>query len=114
MQKRTAIVALTAVFTLAMCFIILGSVSVELMDSLMPGTDKDLLRPFLKVVKPRYEAIMTSTRVTGMPICLVLPTCGSSMVTIILLCCTCGSSMNSSRRLTGAQGTSDDSNSSSQ
>lgn len=34
MQKRTAIVALTAVFTLAMCFIILGSVSVELMDSL--------------------------------------------------------------------------------
>ncbi len=39
---------------------------VELLDQLMPGTDKDLLRPFLKVVKPRYEAIMTSTRVTGM------------------------------------------------
>ena len=39
---------------------------VELMDQLMPGTDKDLLRPFLKIVKPRYEAIMTSTRVTGM------------------------------------------------
>ncbi len=39
---------------------------VELMDQLMPGTDKDLLRPFLKVVKPRYEAIMTSTKVTGM------------------------------------------------
>ena len=39
---------------------------VELMDQLMPGTDKDLLRPFLKVVKPRYEAIMTSTRVTAM------------------------------------------------
>jgi dihydrolipoamide dehydrogenase len=39
---------------------------VELMDSLMPGTDKDLLRPFLKVVKPRYEEIMTSTKVTGM------------------------------------------------
>ena len=39
---------------------------VELMDSLMPGTDKDLLRPFLKVIKPRYEAIMTSTKVTGM------------------------------------------------
>ena len=39
---------------------------VELMDSLMPGTDKDLLRPFLKVVKPRYHAIMTSTKVTGM------------------------------------------------
>lgn len=39
---------------------------VELMDSLMPGTDKDLLRPFLKVVKPRYEKIMTSTKVIGM------------------------------------------------
>ena len=39
---------------------------VELMDSLMPGTDKDLLRPFLKVVKPRYEQIMTATKVTGM------------------------------------------------
>jgi len=39
---------------------------VELMDQLMPGTDKDLLRPFLKIVKPRYEAIMTSTNVTGM------------------------------------------------
>jgi dihydrolipoamide dehydrogenase len=39
---------------------------VELMDSLMPGTDKDLLRPFLKIVKPRYEKIMVSTKVTGM------------------------------------------------
>jgi dihydrolipoyl dehydrogenase len=39
---------------------------VELTDSLMPGTDKDLLRPFLKFIEPRYEAIMTSTRVTGM------------------------------------------------
>ncbi len=39
---------------------------VELMDSLMPGTDKDLLRPFLKVVKPRYKAIMVSTKVVGM------------------------------------------------
>ena len=39
---------------------------VELTDSLMPGTDADLLRPFLKIVKPRYEAIMTSTQVTGM------------------------------------------------
>lgn len=39
---------------------------VELMDSLMPGTDKDLLRPFLKIVKKRYAAIMTSTKVTGM------------------------------------------------
>ncbi len=39
---------------------------VELMDQLIPGTDKDLLRPFLKIVKPRYEAIMTSTKVVGM------------------------------------------------
>jgi dihydrolipoamide dehydrogenase len=39
---------------------------VELTETLMPGTDKDLLRPFLKIVKPRYEAIMTSTMVTGM------------------------------------------------
>jgi dihydrolipoamide dehydrogenase len=39
---------------------------VELMDQLMPGTDKDLLRPFLKIARPRYEAIMTATKVTGM------------------------------------------------
>ncbi len=39
---------------------------VELTDSLMPETDKDLLRPFLKIVKPRYEAIMTGTKVTSM------------------------------------------------
>jgi dihydrolipoamide dehydrogenase len=39
---------------------------VELTDSLMPGTDKDLLRPFLKIVKPRYAAIMTGTKVSGM------------------------------------------------
>ena len=39
---------------------------VELMDSLMPGTDKDLLRPFLKIVKNRYKSIMVGTKVTGM------------------------------------------------
>ena len=39
---------------------------VELTDSLMPGTDPDLIRPFTKVVRSRYEAIMTSTKVTGM------------------------------------------------
>jgi len=39
---------------------------VELTDSLMPGTDKDLLRPFMKIVKQRYKAIMISTKVTGM------------------------------------------------
>ncbi len=39
---------------------------VELMDQLMPGTDKDLLRPFTKVVRERYESIMLKTKVTGM------------------------------------------------
>ncbi|MDJ0793275.1 MAG: dihydrolipoyl dehydrogenase [Woeseiaceae bacterium] len=39
---------------------------VELMDQLMPGTDKDLLRPFTKVVKDRYDSIMLKTKVTGM------------------------------------------------
>ncbi len=39
---------------------------VELTDSLMPGTDPDLLRPFTKFIKHRYEAIMLSTKVTGM------------------------------------------------
>jgi dihydrolipoamide dehydrogenase len=39
---------------------------VELTDSLMPGTDPDLIRPFTKVVRKRYEAILTSTKVTGM------------------------------------------------
>ncbi|MEJ2297776.1 MAG: dihydrolipoyl dehydrogenase [Woeseiaceae bacterium] len=39
---------------------------VELLDQLMPGTDKDLLRPFTKVVKERYETIMLKTKVTGM------------------------------------------------
>jgi dihydrolipoamide dehydrogenase len=39
---------------------------VELTDSLMPGTDPDLLRPFLKIIRKRYEAILVSTRVTGM------------------------------------------------
>ncbi len=33
-MKMTAVVALTAVFTLAMCFIVLGSISVELMSAL--------------------------------------------------------------------------------
>ena len=39
---------------------------VELMDTLMPGTDPDLLRPFTNVIKPRYGDIMVSTKVTGM------------------------------------------------
>ena len=39
---------------------------VELTDTLMPGTDPDLLRPFLKIIKNRYDAIMVSTKVTKM------------------------------------------------
>jgi dihydrolipoamide dehydrogenase len=39
---------------------------VELTDGLMPGTDPDLLRPFNKIIKKRYEKIMVSTKVTGM------------------------------------------------
>ncbi len=39
---------------------------VELTDSLMPGTDADLVRAFQKYIKPRYEAILLSTKVTGM------------------------------------------------
>ncbi|MBT8084422.1 MAG: dihydrolipoyl dehydrogenase [Woeseia sp.] len=39
---------------------------VELTDTLMPGTDQDLVRPFRKIVDKRYEAIMLGTKVTGM------------------------------------------------
>jgi len=39
---------------------------VELMDQLMPGCDKDLLRPLVKRIKSRYGKIMTGTKVTGM------------------------------------------------
>lgn len=39
---------------------------VELTDQLMPGTDPDLVRPFQKVIKGRYEKILLSTKVTGM------------------------------------------------
>jgi dihydrolipoamide dehydrogenase len=39
---------------------------VELMDSLMPGTDKDLLRPFMKIVRERYRQILVSTKVIAM------------------------------------------------
>jgi dihydrolipoamide dehydrogenase len=37
---------------------------VELTDQLMPGVDKDLLRPFEKRIRARYEAIMLKTGVT--------------------------------------------------
>lgn len=39
---------------------------VELLNSLMPGTDKDLLRPFMKIVRERYREILLSTKVTAM------------------------------------------------
>ena len=39
---------------------------VELTDTLMPGTDPDLVRPLQKIIKARYEKIMLGTRVTGM------------------------------------------------
>jgi dihydrolipoamide dehydrogenase len=39
---------------------------VELTDSLMPGTDPDLLRPFRKIIEQRYESIMLGTKVTAM------------------------------------------------
>ena len=39
---------------------------VELTDTLMPGCDRDLVRPLEKRIKARYEAIMTGTKVTGM------------------------------------------------
>ena len=39
---------------------------VELTDTLMPGTDADLVKPFRKFVEKRYEAIMLETKVTGM------------------------------------------------
>ncbi len=38
---------------------------VELTDALMPGTDPDLVRPFLKIVKTRYEKILLGTKVAG-------------------------------------------------
>ena len=37
---------------------------VELTDTLMPGTDRDLVRPLEKRIKARYAAIMTGTKVT--------------------------------------------------
>ncbi len=39
---------------------------VELLDQLMPGCDKDLLRPLVKRIRSRYGRIMTGTKVTGL------------------------------------------------
>jgi len=38
---------------------------VELMDALIPGCDKDLVRPLHKRIEKRYEAIMLKTKVAG-------------------------------------------------
>ena len=37
---------------------------VEFMDSLIPGCDKDLVRPLLKMVKGKYKEILLSTKVS--------------------------------------------------
>jgi dihydrolipoamide dehydrogenase len=42
-----------------------GVTVVELTDQLMPGTDKDLVRPLQKRIKDRYAGIFVSTRVTA-------------------------------------------------
>jgi len=39
---------------------------VELSPGLIPGADKDLIRPFERVLKSRYENIFTNTKVTEM------------------------------------------------
>jgi dihydrolipoamide dehydrogenase len=39
---------------------------VELTDTLMPGCDRDLVKPLEKRLRARYEAIMTGTKVTEM------------------------------------------------
>ena len=38
---------------------------VELMDGLMPGCDRDLVKPLEKRIRGKYESIRLSTRVTG-------------------------------------------------
>jgi dihydrolipoamide dehydrogenase len=38
---------------------------VELQDSLIPGADKDIVKPLLKKVKGQYEAIYLNTKVAG-------------------------------------------------
>jgi dihydrolipoamide dehydrogenase len=39
---------------------------IELLDMLMPGVDKDLVRPLQKRIEKQYEKIMLKTKVTGM------------------------------------------------
>ena len=53
---------------MAMVYHALGSQIdvVELADGLMPGCDRDLVRAFEKVIKPRYDNIWLKTKVTDM------------------------------------------------
>jgi len=39
---------------------------VELQDQLIPGCDKDLVKPLEKIIRKRYDRIMLSTKVTAM------------------------------------------------
>ena len=43
-----------------------GVTVVELLDQLMPETDRDLVKPFLKIVESRYDNIILGTKVAGM------------------------------------------------
>jgi dihydrolipoamide dehydrogenase len=38
---------------------------VELLDGLMPGVDRDLVRRLERIIGPRYESILTSTKITA-------------------------------------------------
>lgn len=51
---------------MAMVYDSLGSqvTVVELMEGLMPGADRDLIKPLEKIIRSRYENIFTGTRVT--------------------------------------------------
>ena len=39
---------------------------IELTDTLMPGTDPDLVRPLQKIINKRYEKILLGTKVSGL------------------------------------------------
>ena len=39
---------------------------IELTDTLMPGTDPDLVRPLQKIINKRYEKVLLGTKVTSM------------------------------------------------
>lgn len=52
---------------MAMVYAALGSkiTIVELMDGLIPGCDRDLVKPLEKIIRARYENIFTGTKVTA-------------------------------------------------